>query len=235
MKRVSLKFGAIAVVALGVLGLSTAGAAIAKPQPLGKNGVVYACVKAKGKNKGALRVVRTANGCRKLRGWQPVSWSTNGSSGAAGQAGSQGAGGASGEKGSQGSAGPEGKAGQQGVASTVEKSLVETVQSQSNQIDDLTKQVTDLSGEVLDLEGGLDLLDGGLVDLEGDVTDLGGELGDLEGTVGQACAQLKALTKQTNDIVAGVTGISLNGVLQGLGAVISFPSLPGALGTFECT
>ncbi len=116
----------------------------------------------------------------------------------------------------------------------VEKSLIETVKTQTDQIDSLTKQVTDLTDEVLGLEGNLTDLSGGLLNLEGDVTDLSGELVDLEGTVGETCTQLTTLTKQADDIVNGVTGISLNNALQLIGAAIAFPNLPGTLGTFEC-
>ena len=77
-------------------------------------------------------------------------------------------------------------------------------------------------------------LTGGLGDLEGNVTDLSGGLLDLEGSVGETCAQLKTLTKQTDDIVNGVTAVSLNSAPQLIGAVIAFPNLPGTLGAFEC-
>lgn len=240
MNRLTFKLGAIATLALGVLALS-AGAALAKSQPVGKNGVIYACFKAQGKNKGALRVVPTANGCRKLHGWRPVSWSAIGSSGAGGQSGSQGANGAGGNNGaagSQGSAGPEGKEGQQGAASTVEKSLLETVNTQTSEINSLTKQVTDLADEVLNLEGDvtnglLDLegdLSNGLLDMEGNVTDLGDELLDVEKTVGETCTQLTAVTKQANEILTSLLGSSV----AVLGNLINVPSPPGQLGAFKC-
>lgn len=241
MNRVSLRIGVIvSVAALSVLCLSTAGVATAA-QPFAKDGVVHACVKAKGKNRGALRVVPTAGGCKRLRGWRPVSWSANGSSGAAGQNGSQGTGGSSGAQGPQGNSGPEGKEGQQGVTGQVEKSLVDTIQTQSVKIDELTDEVTDLTGEVLNLEGdlgdlsgGLAGVEGGLGDLEGEVTNLTGGLVDLEGTVGETCSQLTTLTGQADEIVDGVSTLELNNALKLINALITFPNLPGPLGTFEC-
>ncbi|HET8863701.1 MAG TPA: hypothetical protein VFM94_10670 [Solirubrobacterales bacterium] len=196
LNRVSLRIDVIvAIAALSALFLLMTGAATAA-QPYGKDGVIHACFKAKGKNKGALRVVPAARGCKRLRGWRPIAWSANGSSGALGQNGSQGAGGGRGE---QGEAGPEGKQGLQGLAGQVEESLVETVKTQSAEIKALTDQLT-----------------------------------TLEGTVEGACAQLTALTDQTNDIVTGVTSLDLNNALELIGAVIAFPNLPATLETFEC-
>lgn len=235
MNRVSLKFGLITTMAaLSALVFSTAGAGTAAAQSFGKDGAIHACYKAKGKDKGALRVVPTARGCKKLRGWRSVSWGAGSFSGASGQNGSQGSGGAHGQQGPQGNSGPEGKEGQQGTAGQVEKSLTETIQKQTSQITDLTEQVTDLSGEVLSLEGDLGDLSGGLANVEGDVTDLTGGLVDLEGTVGETCTQLTTLTGQTDEIVSGVTDVALNNALQLLGGLVSFPNLPGTLGAFEC-
>lgn len=235
MNRVSLRIGVIATMAaLCALVFSTAGAATARP--LGKDGTIHACYKAKGKNRGALRVVPTSRGCRKMRGWRSVSWSAVGT-GASGQVGSQGTAegsGAQGQPGSPGSPGPEGKQGQQGVAGQVEKSLLDTIQIQTDEINALTNQVTDLSGEVAGLEGDLTDLTGGLGDLEGEVTNLSGGLMDLEGTVDETCSQLSVLTDQTDEIISGVTGVALNSALQLIGGLVSFPNLPAALGTFEC-
>jgi hypothetical protein len=150
-------------------------------QPLGKNGVIYACVKAKGKNKGSLRVVPSKSSCRRMRGWRPLTWSANGA-GAAGQAGSQGAAGGGGQPGPEGNPGPEGK---EGAAGQVEKSLVETIQSQTVQINSLTDQVANLSDDVV----------------------------GLEGTVGETCDQLKTVTKQTDDVLDSLVGASIGGVL----------------------
>ncbi len=170
MNRVSLRIGVIATVAASVLFLWTAGAASAA-KFLGANGVIHACFKAKGKNKGAVRVVAAKHACKRMRGWRPLSWSANGSSGQAARV-------EGGQQGPQGNPGPEGKAGQAGAAGQVEKSLLETVQSQTTQINALSAQVTDLSGKVL----------------------------DLEGTVGDTCDQLELLTDQSNEILDSLLG-----------------------------
>jgi hypothetical protein len=205
VNRVSFKLGATAtVVALCALVLSTAGVGTAAAKPLGSNGVIYACFKAKGKNKGALRVVSSPNGCRKLRGWRPMSWSANSSTGSSGQSGGEGTRGELGQPGPKGDTGTEGK---QGTAGQVEKSLTETIQSQTVQINGLTKQVTDLTGDVT----------------------------DLEKTVGDACDQLEVLTGRSDELLGAIGGLSVNNALQILGGLLEIPTLPAALGTFECT
>lgn len=225
MNRVSFRIGVVAAVAaLSALFLSTAGIAGAA-QPPGKDGVIHACFKAKGKDKGSLRVVPTARRCRKLRGWRPVSWDVDGS---AGQNGSQGGAGTPGEQGSTGSAG------QEGTASTVEKTLTETIKTQSLRIDELTDQVTDLGGELLNLQTDVGDLGGGLVDLEDDVTGLDGQLATVQDTVGETCSQLETLTEQSDEIVEGVNGVDLNSALELINGLVSFPELPGTLGSFEC-
>lgn len=231
MDRVSLRIGVIAAVAaISVLLVSLTTGAAMGAQYIGKNGVIYSCFKAKGKNKGALRVVPSKRSCRRMRGWRPLSWSATSSS-AAGQNGSQGAGG---QQGPQGNPGPEGKEGAQGAAGQIEKSVLETVQNQTTQISSLTAQVTDLSDGLANVEGDITDLTGGLTSLEGDVTDLSGELTDLEGTVAETCAQLAVLTDQTDEIISGVSGVELNNALKLINALITFPDLPVALGSFEC-
>ncbi len=141
-------------------------------QSIGKGGVIYSCFKAKGKNKGALRVVPSKRGCLRMRGWRPLSWSAIAGSSASGQGSAQG------QQGPQGNPGPEGKEGSQGVAGTIEKTLVDTIQAQSLQIDELTE----------------------------DVTDLAAGMTDLEGTVGDTCDQLELLTEQSNEILESLLG-----------------------------
>jgi len=185
VNRVSLRTGGIAAaVALSALFLSTACVANAA-QPLGKNGVIYACFKAKGKSKGALRVVPSKRSCRKMRGWRPLSWGATGSPEASGQGASQGATGSSGQAGPKGNPGPEGKEGAQGIAGQVEKSLLDTIDTQTTKINDLTKQVTDLSTEV----------------------------GDLEDTVDETCTQLTTVTKQADEVLESLLGTSVGGIL----------------------
>ncbi len=205
MNRVSLKFGVTAAVAaLGVLFLALTTGVAASAQPIAKNGVIHSCVKAKGKNRGALRVVASARGCKHLRGgWRSLSWSAGSSTGASGQSGAQGSGG---QQGPQGAPGPEGR---QGVAGQIEKSLVDTVSTQASEIDALNKQVSSLTGELLNLEGSLE---------------------DVEGTVGETCSQLKTVTTQSDEILSSLLGSSV----KVIGNLLNVPNAPEPLGTFEC-
>jgi hypothetical protein len=218
------RIGVIATVALSALFLSAAGSASAV-QPFAKHGVINACVKAKGKNRGALRLVTSKRGCKKLRGWRAMSWTAS-------RAGNQtrGATGSKGEQGPQGDPGPEGKQGPQGTSGAVEQSLVDTIQAQSLQINELTEDMTDLAGEMLTLEGNLSDLTGGLGDVEGEVGNLTAGLTDLEGTVGNTCDQLELLTDQSNDILNSLLGSSV----AVLGNLLNVPSPPDELATFEC-
>lgn len=206
MNRISSGIGVIATVAASsmLLFALTAGTASGAPS-IGKNGVIFSCFKAKGKNKGALRVVAGKRSCRRMRGWRPLSWSVSGPSGT-GQTGSPGARGA---RGPQGNPGPEGKEGQQGAASQVEQALIDTVQSQAAQIDALSAEVTGLSSEVLGLKG---------------------DLTALEGTVGDACDQLELVTTQADEILDSLLGTTVAVV----GTLLDVPSPPDPLGPFEC-
>lgn len=229
MNRVKLRSGAVAAVA--AFSVLSPSASSATGAPIGKNGVIHSCFKVKGKNRGALRVVPGANRCRKLRGgWRPLSWSANSSPGTSGQSGAQGSHGDGAQEGPQGNPGPEGKQGQQGIGGQVEKSLIDTVKTQTTEIDGLASQVTDLTDEVLGLEGELTDLSGGLTNLEGNVTGLGGDLLDIEDTVGETCAQLETVTEQSDKLRSSLLGSSV----AVLGNLLNVPSPPSALGTFEC-
>lgn len=208
MNGVIRRVGVIAVMAmLSAFLCSTAGAASAV-KPLSKKGVIHACFKAKGKHRGALRVVANKRACRKMPGWRALAWSAKGVA-SQGQTDH-------GQQGRQGSTGAEGKAGQPGAAGQVEQSLLETIQNQSAQINALSAQVADLSGKVLALEGGLSGLSGGLA--------------NLEGTVDETCGQLALLTDQSNDILNSLLGSSV----AVLGNLLDVPSPPGELLEFEC-
>lgn len=207
LNRVRLRIGVLATIAAALL-LSTAGPASAA-KPFAKKGVIHACIKAKGKNKGALRVVAAKRACKRMRGWRALSWSAKGQAGRDAQANG-------GQPGPQGSPGPEGKPGQPGAAGQVEQSLLETIQTQSAQINALTEQVTDLSGKVLSLEGGLSAVTG--------------DLANLEGTVGEACGQLSVLTTQADEILSSLLGSTV----AVLGNLLDVPSPPDPLGAFEC-
>jgi uncharacterized protein YoxC len=228
LNRVSLRIGVLTTVAaLSALVFSTVGAGAASAQSFGKDGTIHACYKAKGKNKGALRVVPASRACRKLRGFRPLSWGADSTAGGAGQSGSQGAAGSGGDVGQPG---PEGKQGTPGAASQVEKSLIDTVDSQTKQINSLTKEVTDLTDEVLDLEGDVTTLTSGLGSVEGNVTSLTSGLTNLKDTTGETCEQVEAVTEQSDKILSSLLGSSV----AILGNLLNVPTPPSPLGTFEC-
>lgn len=189
-----------------------------KRKPMGKDGKVHACYKVKGKDRGTVRLVRHPRACRKLRGWHRLSWGVQGLAGAPGKSGFgvNGLPGLPGPQGVPGPAGEQGPAGAQGSAGEFEQTLIETVETQTVEIEELTSQVTSLTGQVTGLGG----------DLAGVATDLV----DLEGTVEGACTQLAAVTGTVDDLIGGVTGISLIGEL----VTLVIPELPALLGDYEC-
>lgn len=86
----------LAAVALALVTSRPAAAGV-----FGKDGRIHACYKAKGKHKGALRVVRSAKAkCPKR--WKKVAWNASGVQGPRGEVGATGATGAQGEKGTAG-------------------------------------------------------------------------------------------------------------------------------------
>jgi hypothetical protein len=77
----------IAVLATLVIVGAPANAAAA---PIGANGVINACYKAKGKGKGTVRVVPAGKKCKAKKGEKPIAWSAAGAAGAPGPQGAQG-------------------------------------------------------------------------------------------------------------------------------------------------
>ncbi len=191
-------------------------------QPYGAGGVVNACYKAKGKERGALRLVKSSRGCKRMRGWRRVSWGAVGPPGASAptESGATGNGqhGPVGPTGPAGQTGPQGEPGAPGLVGGVEQSLLDTIQNQADQIAALTAQVNGLTGDLGDVEG---LVNG----LSGDVT-------DLEGVVAGACDQIDLLSEQSDSLLDAIGGLSiLGGIVE-----LIIPSLPDPLGTFEgCT
>jgi hypothetical protein len=115
----------LALLACAALTASSASAA----SLVGKGGKIHACYKAKGKGKGALRVVRNAK-VRCPKKWKKVSWY------AAGQAGP------AGPQGGPGAAGADGQSGERGLPGTAGNVVVE----------DLEKQVKELLTRIQGLE-----------------------------------------------------------------------------------
>lgn len=249
MNRISLeKRSALGVctVALALLAAATAwpGGADAA-QPYAANGVVNACYKAKGKSKGTLRLVKSTRSCRRTRGWRPVSWSAAGPQGApvpSGATGQPGPAGPAGSTGPEGSPGPQGEQGSAGIVDGVEKSLLDTIETQADQIAALTDQVNGLTGDLVDLEGLVGGLGGDLLDVEGLVTGLTGDVGSLEGSVAGVCDQLGTVTERSDELLNTLENGSIGGNLPVVGSVAGLlelvltglPETP--LGTFEgCT
>src|ERR1700759_3719458 len=93
------RFGVLAVALLATAALCAALVANAGGAKLvGKDGHVYACYKAKGKAKGAVRLVPKKAHCHK--GEKKISWGVTGPAGESGQSGENGTGGGNGEAGS---------------------------------------------------------------------------------------------------------------------------------------
>jgi hypothetical protein len=89
----------------------------------GKDGMIHACFKAKGKAKGTLRVVRSAK-AKCPRGWKKTAWNARGPA-ATGGSGEGGSAGGNGEGGAPGSTGTTGAAGAKGTVTSLEKQVTE--------------------------------------------------------------------------------------------------------------
>jgi hypothetical protein len=124
-KAPSLRLATIAAVTLlaAVLALSAAGGSASAASLAGRDGMIHACFKAKGKAKGTLRVVRSAK-VRCPRGWKKTAWSARGpaTSGGSGEGGTPGA---NGEGGAPGTAGAGGATGAKGSVASLETQVTE--------------------------------------------------------------------------------------------------------------
>lgn len=239
-RRSALAASAAALTLLVTLFACSGGASAATPYSAG--GVVNACYKVKGKEKGALRLVKSSRSCKRMRGWRRVSWSAVGPQGVSGPTDGSVSDGQPGPAGPTGPAGPQGEPGSPGLVDDVEKSLLETIQKQSDQIEALTTQVQGLAGDLVDLEGVVGLLGGDVTDVEGLVGGLVGDVNSLEGVVGGTCNQLGALTERSDELLSTLENSSIAGSLPVVGSVVgllelTLTGLPEApLGTFEgCT
>ena len=223
-----------AAVLLALIGLTLA-ARPAGAAPIGSDGVVHACYKAKGKPKGALRVVKPGKSCKTKKGEKAIAWTVFGTPGATGAQGNS------------------GTAGTQGATKQDLLTLLGLIQQQSSVIDQLTSQLGALGVDVDDLAGqlgalGLDLdsLTSQLGLLNGDVNGLESILdgitnGELQSAIGAVpvldtvCDQLSAVTNQSNALRTVISGLGLNGVLTALGGLLQIPALPAALDPFSCS
>jgi hypothetical protein len=148
--------------------LLVAGPASAAPL-VAKDGKIHACYKAKGKEKGTLRVVR--NGKVKCpKKWKKVAWYAAGVPGPQGAPGPRGQAGATGETGATGSAGAPGAPGRN-------ENLV---------LNELEDKVSELLKKVQSLEGVVVTLCSQAKALNAQATALGGTLGTLNTVLGAA-------------------------------------------------
>jgi hypothetical protein len=175
---------------------------------VGKDGRVYACYKAKGKSKGAVRLVAKKGKCHK--GEKKVSWGAT----------ATGPSGENGQNGENGVAGEGGAGGEKGTTA---------VQGLEKQVQSLTSKLTSLES-VLKGVTNADLL-GALGKLQG-VSGAGlQEAVAKVPVVNTLCEQSSKLTSQSNSMGEAVEGISLVGVTL---LELLVPQLPAALPKFSC-
>jgi hypothetical protein len=193
----------LAAVALWVAP-TTAGAA----KLVGKDGKVYACYKAKGKSKGAVRLVAKKGKCK--RGEKKISWGSKGPAGESGQ---------NGESTNSGESGPAGETGAAGV-----KGLESKVQA-------LTSKVTSLEG-ILQGITNTDLV-GMLAKLQGISPTQLQEAVAAVANVKALCAQANVLTTRANELGDTFGGIKLGGLVPSLLELV-VPKAPPSLQQFGC-
>jgi hypothetical protein len=203
------RFGAIALALLAVVALCGALAADAGAAKLvGKDGKVYACYKAKGKSKGAVRLVAKKGKCK--RGEKKVSWSVAGPAGESGQSGENGSGGESGAAGETGATGVKGLEGRVQALSTKVTALESILGGITN---------ADLTGLLAKLQG---ISPTQLQEAVASVAD-----------VKALCTQATALTSQVDALGTSLGGVSLGGTIPVLLKLV-VPAVPTALQPFGC-
>jgi hypothetical protein len=176
---------------------------------IGKDGRVYACYKAKGKRKGAVRLVAKKGKCHK--GEKKVSWgATLGLSGENGQNGENGV------AGEGGAGGEKGAAAMQGL-----EKQVQSLTSKVTQLESVLKGITNT-----DLTGMLSKLQGiSPTQLQEAVSSVA--------KVGELCSQTSKLTSQSNALGQTLGGLELLGGLPPLELKKAVP-IPTPLSTFSC-
>jgi hypothetical protein len=178
---------------------------------VGKDGRVYACYKAKGKSKGAVRLVTKKGKCHK--GEKKVSWSAAGPAGAGGENGQNGENGTGGEG---GAGGEKGTTGTQGL-----EKQVQSLTSKLTSLESVLKGITNT--ELLGALGKLQGVSGtGLQEAVAKVP-----------VVNTLCAQASKLTTQSNALGGALEGIELGGTIPPLLNLIT-PMPPASLPTFSC-
>jgi hypothetical protein len=204
----------IGMVALALLAAAALCAAVivgeASGALIGKDGRVYACYKAKGKRKGAVRLVPKKAKCHK--GEKKVSWGATGPSGQSGENGQNGENGAGGE----GGAGGEKGTGTQGLEKQVQ-SLTTKLTSLESVLKGITN--TELTGMLSKLQG---ISPTQLQEAVASVT-----------KVNALCSQASKLTSQSNALGETIGGLNVIGGLPALELEEVVP-LPNPLSSFAC-
>jgi hypothetical protein len=195
---------AAAICAVVVVGEASAAGLV------GKDGRVYACYKAKGKTKGAVRLVAKKGKCHK--GEKKTSWSVVGPSGQGGENGQNGENGAGGEGGAGGEKGT-------------------TVQGLEKQVQSLTSKLTSLESVLKGINPGD--LSGMLSKLQGiSPTQLQEAVSSVT-KVNALCSQTSELTNQSNALGKTIGGLGLLGNLPPLELTKAVP-IPTPLSSFAC-
>lgn len=196
---------ALALIALAASVLASEAAARGV---VAKDGRIYACYRAKGKHKGAVRLVPKRAKCR--RGEHKVSWSVSGTPGPGGSSGQNGA---NGESGTAGAPGARGTTASIATLESQLSSLLSKVQALESILQGITH--ASLTEALAKLEGvsGLQLQEA---------------VGALP-TIASLCSQSSALTGQSNALGTalgeiGLGGIVPSGLLLELPAVAPLPS-----------
>jgi len=177
---------------------------------VGKDGRVYACYKAKGKRKGAVRLVAKKAKCRK--GEKKVSWSVGGPTGEGGE---------NGQNGENGVVGEGGVGGEKGLS----------VQGLEKQVQSLTAKLTSVESVLKGINPGE--LTGALGKLQGvSGTGLQEAVAKVP-VVNTLCKQAGLLTSQSNALGTALGGAELGGTIPPLLKLIP-PVAPKPLETFSC-
>lgn len=209
---------AITAAALAIV-LATATPASAA-SPVGPDGQIHGCYVAKGKKKGALRLLAPGKKCKKRKREKPITWSAQGPAG------------------TPGAQGPAGPAGLSGISTEQLSLLTERITQQDATIESLQTTVTALLTQV----GALQAVLSGITN--GDLTGARDKLNGISGTelqsavdavadVGALCTRVGELTTFGNDLRTVVSGIALGGTIPPA-LTLTIPGLPAALGAFAC-
>ena len=204
----------IGTIALALLAAAALCAAVivggASGALVGKNGRVYACYKAKGKRKGAVRLVAKKAKCHK--GEKKVSWGVSGPSGEGGE---------NGQNGENGVGGEGGAGGEKGLSTQGLEKQVQSLTSKLTSLESVLKGISpgDLTGMLSKLQG---ISPTQLQEAVASVT-----------KVTALCSQTSKLTSQSNSLRETIGGLNVIGGLPALELEEVVP-LPNPLSSFAC-